>query len=70
MEDQPQRPGSFRFPPDLPITKIIPHYDTNEATVTFINNGLEETITRPFTWDTIDAFTDAIVLYIQTYTAS
>jgi hypothetical protein len=46
----------FHLPPDLPVTKIIPDYDNDTATIYFTKGNKERTITIPFTWDMLEDF--------------
>lgn len=55
---RPTTPPSrgFRFPTDLPVIKIVPDYDNDTATITFMLRGQERTRTFPFDWNTVGTF--------------
>ena len=46
----------FTFPMNLGITKIVPNYTNDTATITFTAKGQVRTRTISFTWDQLADF--------------
>ena len=49
-------PPGFRFSSPIPVSKIVPNYDVDTATITFTAKGKTLNRTLSFTWDLLADF--------------